>query len=201
MKDWTGGYNSVYTTLGASNHSKKERAPNDFYATDPSAIDGLLSAIDLPKRVWECACGAGHLSERLKDYGKEVYSSDLVVRSYGVGGVDFLASKNIPHVSCIITNPPYKNALAFVLHALDILPPGGVACFFLKTTFLEGRHRYDKLYSRHPPKYVFQFVGRVLCAKNGDFDKMRASGGSAVSYAWFVWEKGYRGDTVVRWIR
>lgn len=23
---------------------------------------------------------------------------------------------------------------------------------------------------------------------------------SAVAYAWYVWEKGYQGDTVVKWI-
>lgn len=23
---------------------------------------------------------------------------------------------------------------------------------------------------------------------------------SAVCYAWYVWEKGYKGDTIVRWI-
>lgn len=29
---------------------------------------------------------------------------------------------------------------------------------------------------------------------------MREGGGSAVAYAWFVWEKGYKGETTVRWI-
>lgn len=32
---------------------------------------------------------------------------------------------------------------------------------------------------------------------NGDFERTAQSG--AVSYAWFIWEKGYQGDTVVRW--
>jgi len=35
------------------------------------------------------------------------------------------------------------------------------------------------------------------CAKNGDFEKYTSS---AVAYAWFVFEKGYKGDTIVRWI-
>ena len=34
-------------------------------------------------------------------------------------------------------------------------------------------------------------------AKNGDFDKYPTS---AVAYGWFVWEKGYKGDPVVKWI-
>ena len=42
------------------------------------------------------------------------------------------------------------------------------------------------------------------CTQDGtpnrfQFQKMRDGGGSAVAYAWFVWEKGYRGDTVVKW--
>lgn len=28
----------------------------------------------------------------------------------------------------------------------------------------------------------------------------REGGGSAVAYAWFVWQKGYAGSTEVRWI-
>ena len=28
---------------------------------------------------------------------------------------------------------------------------------------------------------------------------MIAGGGSAVAYAWYIWEKGYKGDTVLKW--
>ena len=31
---------------------------------------------------------------------------------------------------------------------------------------------------------------------NGDFDSI---GGSAAAYAWFVWEKGFKGEPVIRW--
>ncbi len=34
-------------------------------------------------------------------------------------------------------------------------------------------------------------------AMNGDFE---ATKGSAALYAWFVWEKGWKEETVVRWI-
>ena len=29
---------------------------------------------------------------------------------------------------------------------------------------------------------------------------MKAGGGSAVAYAWYVWEKGYNSDTIIKWI-
>lgn len=43
MSDWVGNRNSVYKTLGASNHTDKEREKDDYYATDPLAIDKLLT--------------------------------------------------------------------------------------------------------------------------------------------------------------
>lgn len=70
---------------------------------------------------------------------------------------------------------------------------------FLKLTFLEGKGRKE-LFEKYPPKVVYVSRSRILCAKNGDFQRMRDTGGSAVAYAWFVWEKGYQGDTIIKWI-
>ena len=61
MKDWTGNSNSIWKTLGASNHTDKERQSEDYYATDSSAIDKLLSTgIKLSNRLLEPACGDGN---------------------------------------------------------------------------------------------------------------------------------------------
>lgn len=109
-KDWTGNKNSVFKTLGASNHTDKERQSEDFYATSPDAIDRLLDVIDIPFYVYEPCCGAGHLSKRLEDLGHPTYSTDLVYRGYGEGGIDFLKLRGMPFDEdcCILTNPPYK---------------------------------------------------------------------------------------------
>lgn len=201
MNDWTYNTRNVFITLGATNHTEKERHNEDFYATEPIAIDGLKKVFEIPHNVWECACGEGHLSKRLEELGHKVESTDLIDRGFGIGGVDFLkCEKRTPECECILTNPPYKYATEFVIHALDLLPIGGYCIMFLKTTFLEGQKRYNSLFSKNPPKYVFPFVKRVQCAKNADFEGMKNGGGSAVSFSWFVWEKGYKGDTIVKWI-
>lgn len=44
MKNWTGDKNSIFKTLGATNHTTKEREDNDYYATDPIAIDSLIKS-------------------------------------------------------------------------------------------------------------------------------------------------------------
>ena len=76
-KDWTGNKNSAFKQLGASNHCEEEREENDFYATDPTAIDDLLKYETFDKNIWECAVGQGHLAERLKKYGYTVKCTEL----------------------------------------------------------------------------------------------------------------------------
>ena len=156
MKDWTGNKKSVFATLGASNHSKQERETMDYYATEPKAIDLLASKFDIPHRVWECACGGGSLSQRLKERGHEVISTDIIDRGYeGFNGeCDFLSRLFHPTIEgdyAIVTNPPYKFVTEFVLTALDVLPDGCYLCLFLKTTALESRGRWEKIYKTTPP--------------------------------------------------
>lgn len=62
-RDWTGNSNSIYKTLGASNHTDNEREANDFYATEPKAAELLLSLETFAENIWECACG-GAISPR-----------------------------------------------------------------------------------------------------------------------------------------
>jgi len=211
-KDWTGNKKSVFATLGASNHSENEREENDFYATDAIAIDKLLSKVDLPRVILEPCCGMGHLSERLKKFGHEVFSYDIVDRGYGEVQ-NFFEMLSLPTTLslslqngrsekfAIVTNPPYKYSMEVILHALELCREGDMVCMFLKTTALEGKRRYQELYKSQPPKMVLQFIERILCAKNGEFEESRKNlGAGAQAYAWFIWQKGYRGNTILDWI-
>lgn len=201
-KDWAGNSNSIYKTLGASNHTDKQRENNDYYATEPKAMKLLLEKERFFPIIWECACGEGHLAKVLVENGYTVTSTDLVDRGYGIGGIDFLnpdAFKSNSFDGDIITNPPYKYAKEFVEKAMDLVTEGHKVAMFLKLQFLEGKGR-RKLFDKYPPKKIYVASGRLLCAKNGEFELMKAGGGSAVAYGWYIWEKGYCGDTIVKWI-
>lgn len=67
-KDWTGNKNSIFKTLGASNHTDKERQNEDYYATDPIAIDVLLKdgGVTFDKPIWECSCGEDNTYFKVK---------------------------------------------------------------------------------------------------------------------------------------
>ena len=196
---------SVARMVGSSAHSVRGRQKDDFYATDPQALIDFLDTMkkddvrELSKDVWECACGDGALAKVLTDRGHTVLCSDLVDRGYpGTHIQNFLEidSKKI-YTGDILTNPPYKFAKKFVNKALEKINKGSMAIFLLRIQFLESQDR-KKFFAETPPKYVYVHSSRIGIYKNND--KKTAGNGSALCFCWFVFEKGFKGDTIVRWI-
>ena len=189
------GSSKVFKTLGSSNHTADERAANDYYATDPQAVEMLLALESFAPLIWEPACGEGHISKVLTANGYEVISTDLIYRGYGEPEpMDFLTETFPDFEGDIITNPPYSAGLESVERALETVRPGGKVAMFLKVQFLEGKRR-GELFAKTPPRTVYISRSRLACAKNGDFSHTQ----KAIAYAWYVWEKGFTGDPVIKW--
>lgn len=176
-----------------------DREENDFYATEPAAIDLLVKAEKLSLNIWECACGKGHLSRRLSDLGHKVVASDFIQRGHGIV-FNFLCFADIDTIRGIplsefdiVTNPPYRETESFVRRGYSRLGNGRKLCLFLKLTFLESVRR-DVLFKHYPVSRIHVCRKRIKCAKNGDFSKVSSS---PTCYAWFVWEKGYTGPTII----
>jgi hypothetical protein len=185
--------------LGVNPNAKRQE--EDFYATHPSALKLFLDKIgqddfQIQGAIWECACGQGHLSEELKRSGYYVKSTDLIDRGYGDVSIDFLKHNTKVWNTSILTNPPFKLAEQFVENGLDVIQEGYNLLLFLKIQFLESKKR-KLLFKKYPPKYVYCYSSRQLCAKDGEFEKYTAT---TQFYAWYVWEKGYEGETILRWI-
>ena len=188
MSDWIGNSQAVH----AVNQRNNDAEEYDYYATDPQALELLLEQEYFSRRIWEPACGEGHLSKVLESHEYQVVSSDLVDRGYGRGGIDFL-NCSTQWDGDIITNPPYKYAKEFVEKALKLVTPGRRVAMFLKLTFLEGQGRRE-LFKNNPPQVVYVSSARLNCGKNGVF-----TGTSAVAYCWVIWQKGYTGQTQIKW--
>ena len=199
-RDWTGNSKSIFSCHGASSHSDTEREVHDFYATPPMSVEMLCDLETFSDKIWEPCCGLGHISTVLENRGYHVRSTDLVDRGFGEGNIDFLMFAQ-PIDMDIITNPPYSMAAEFVEHAMDLITDGHKVAMFLKLTFLEGRGR-RRLFKKYPPKIIYVSVGRLGCAKNGEFktDKHgNLKADSAVAYCWYIWEKGFNGNPVIKW--
>lgn len=190
------GSRKVFTTLGSSNHVPEEREAFDYYATDPRAVEMLLELEKFAPVIWEPACGSGHISKVLQEHGYEVISTDLIYRGFGeTTPTDFITTTIKDFDGDIITNPPYSMGLEFVRHALEVIQTGNKVAMFLKIQFLEGQKR-GEFFKENPPKTVYVSRSRLACYKNGD---MTGSPESAIAYGWYVWEKGFKGDPVIKW--
>lgn len=191
------GKKYIFSSLGASNHTEQEREENDYYATEPKALELLLDLETFDQNIWEPACGEGALSNVLVERGFNVKNTDLIDRGLGEQ-LDFLSSENnTPFKGDIITNPPYKIAEKFVEKALELIEPGNKVAMFLSILFVEGKKRKIFL-EKNKIKTIWVSSSRLNCAKNGDWETYKP-GVSARCYAWFIWEKGYDGETTLKW--
>ena len=174
-----------------SKNTNKKRPENDFYQTPYSITEQLLEnhTFDFSRPILEPASGGGAITRVISKYFNEVKSYDLRT------GKNFFDEKN--EYDYIITNPPFKLANQFIKKCLQITRYQ--FCLLLPLNYLHGRERYINFFKNdNCLKYVYVFTRYALLSQiireDGRYDT-----GMQV-YAWFVWEKGYTGDPVVKWI-
>jgi hypothetical protein len=145
------------------------------------------------KTAWDPACGKKYMAQVLHEYFKSVRSSDI--GRYGSHiREDFLTSR-YRKSDWIITNPPFLLAEDFISKAIELAREG--SAILVRTTFLQGIGRWDRVLNKNPPAVIAQFVERPRFT-NGQIKKSTASGGM-VPYCWIVW-RGKTRKTSFVWI-
>jgi len=182
----------------AGGNPERGRVDNDYYATHPESTKALLKVWDIEYPALEPACGEGHISKLLDPY--KTKSFDLIDRGYGNVGVDFLTNNFHAEYNTVITNPPFKLFKEFVEKGLMVAKKHVI--MFGKLQALEGFERATYL-EQTPLKYVYVFKKRQQPLRNGsEIDELTGSkmNSSTMAFAWFIWEKGYDGEPIVRWL-
>lgn len=174
----------------AGQHSYAERG-DDAYQTPVVAVQALMQVEKLPERIWEPACGSGNIVHTLRAAGHTVYASDIVDYGCGHSPVDFLTTDVIPPAQAIITNPPFKLAQKFIERGLQICPQ---VIVLLRLAFYESERR-SKLLEESGLVRIHVFKERLPMMHRLGYGGPKAS--SAICFGWFVWERGYRGPTVI----
>jgi hypothetical protein len=187
----------------AGGNPARGRVENDFYATHPDSTKAILAVEELSGSVLEPACGEGHISKEIieKYPSIELYSCDLVDRGYGLPrNSDFIkAEMTQGAVDIVITNPPFNLFQEFVEKALEVSRKKVI--MFGKLQALEGQKRATFL-QKTPLKYVYVFKKRQQPMRNGKSnDEITGKKmSSTMAFAWFVWEIGYKGEPIIKWI-
>ena len=174
--------------------SEEERDNRDYYATDPEATTLFLKKEKFYTHVLEPCCGEGYVSRVLEKFGYTVTSTDLYDYNFGISNIDFLDETNnfintLKGEVDIVTNPPYKFAIPCVMRALDLCRNKVAMLFPLS---------YIPRFFFCKPARLYVYPRRISVAKGGDFEKYDKV--SMVEYGWFVWYKGFDGDTTISYL-
>lgn len=178
----------------------RPRFVNDWYVDPPEAAEALLRAERFSGLSWDPACGVGTIPKTMAAAGLRCMGSDVVDRGYAdATQQDFLNPDDAPGstglIANIVSNPPFNLARHFVDKALSIATHK--VAFLLPLTFLEGAARAQWLDTTPLARvHVFSWrismpPGELLAA-----GKVRPTGGKK-AFAWFVWERNWRGPAQV----
>lgn len=190
--------NSGNTSSAVRQQRKEPHDSLDYFPTPPWATRALCEYLIRKDywlgddSVWEPACGSGHMASPLAEYFKSVFASDIMKYEWeAVTGsqsqvCDFLIPGvcDVNNVDWVCTNPPFRLAEEFIHRASQVAKKG--FAMLVRSAFLEGKGRYEHLFSINPPSYILQFVERVPMQK-GSLNKELST---ATSYAWLVWVDG-----------
>ncbi len=173
-----------------------EREAQDFYPTPPEPTRAFLHAeIDRLRQfpgIWEPAAGDGAMVREMQGLGLNVFASDLIDRGAGAEIRDFygFSSARSP---AIVTNPPFgecgwgNGKARWLKHALDNL---GVEYMALLMNWgWPGAGGLGPFYAAHPPARVYLMRWKI------DFT---GQGAPPMLNAWFVFDKAWKGETVLR---
>jgi len=188
----------------AGGNPKNERVENDFYATDPQAVELLMEKYQFNEGSFLEPCvGNGNISSVIRDKfpNSKIVGIDIVNRGYpNLIVSDFITYETNQKFDNIITNPPYSLAKEFVEKGMELLNDNGKMAMFLKIQFLEGVKRID-MFKKYPPKYIYVFSKRMATWNNGEqFNQNGKRWATTMCHAWFIWEKEFIGEPIVRWL-
>ena len=187
--------------------SDRGRVEEDFYAPNPLDVKNFLISYNeqIKGKVLEPCIGAGHLAKTVKNLYPDVNITgyDIVDRNSGFEThiQDFLKAEIKEDFDYVITNPPYSLAEEFIRKSLACVKDKGRVIMFLKLQFLEGVGRKD-LFDNFPPKYIYVCRKRANPLRAGseiDPSTGKKWASSTICFAWFVWEKGFKGEPKIRW--
>jgi len=174
-----------------------ERETDDFYPTPPEPTRAFLHAeIDRLRdfiTIWEPAAGDGAMVREMESVGFDVFASDLIDRGPRTDELRSFYDYGAAPSRAIVTNPPFSECgwgngkARWLKHALDNL---GIEYMALLMNWgWPGAGGLGPFYAQHPPARVYLMRWKI------DFT---GQGAPPMLNAWFVWDKAWKGETVLR---
>lgn len=180
---------------------KEKRNHNDNYLTPYSVIQQLLDVINIDKwaSILEPCCSPEMTI--VKTLKKNDFCN-VIPNLYDETNPmsDFLKFDENVKYDYIITNSPYGDIITTnFINKMKKIATKQIICLY-PMVILCGSKRYDRLWNdeEFKLKEIYVLVRPCLLTNEVREDGKYKTGMS--NYAWFIWEKGFSGDTTIKHI-
>ncbi|OUL23825.1 hypothetical protein BV378_20645 [Nostoc sp. RF31YmG] len=163
---------------------KNTRRKNDAYFTPTSAVDTLLNHIDITGTLLEPCNGSGAISNRLKEDGLSVITTDIADNPQDDATTHQYWQRQKPY-DWVVTNPPFDSASKILPKAYEYASVG--VAFLLRLSYLEPCKDRGQWLAEHPPKLIV--LPRISFTGDGKVD--------SCTCAWMIWKKGYSSEDLI----
>lgn len=183
---------------------RKKQTEFDFYETPKWATEKAVVAMLKDKilsendDIYEPCCGAGAISDILELYGfKNIKKSDIQTADYikGEKGIDVYDLKDNA-CEVILTNPPYNRMTKDNMLNEFLRISKKKVILLLNIFFLSSKDRKEMLENSHL-RHIYIHSDRVTMYPYGE---EKPKNGGTKMFAWFVWDKEYKGEPTISWI-
>ena len=167
-------------------YKARVQSEHDNYETPAHCLESLLRREPLYGTVLEPSCGPGSLCREILRLCPwvDLYACDLRQGTgiYGIGGCDFTrAGFADDQVDFVVTNPPFKQTIPFVLQALRVARR---AVYVFQRNDLDATEgRYEALWRHGYLGRKYTFVKRAQLYQEGRINLAKSG---MMEFAWYV---------------
>lgn len=180
----------------AERNSGHTRDPLDFYCEPESCVHTLFNVVQFKGTIYDPCCGTGNIIKVARNRGLQAYGSDIVDRGFDFPAVNFFDIETLDYYLArnVVVNPPFREAVRVVEHALRLVRSGGLVAALGQSKFLWSQGRVE-LFDRCERIIILSTrpsmpKGEALLEYGEDI-----RGGGSIDYAWCIWRAGVVGPT------
>jgi hypothetical protein len=171
-------------------------AENKFYLEPHWCSRRLFAVEKFPGPVWDPFCGTGRVVEAALAFGYTTWATDIVDRGYERLNKlkDFLTVNHVRDDLSIVGNPPFDDRI--LQHAIGLNPIKMALIWPLAR--LVAAHEW--LHSA-PLARVLMMTPRPSMPPGSYIASGKKPQGARVEHCWLVFERAYRGQPRLGWLR
>lgn len=169
----------------------------EHFETPVWAIISILRREIMTKTVLDPCCGTGIMAEAAHRAGYQVIANDIKNWGYKAQQYedDFLTIEAFYPADdfTVFMNPPFSIAEQFVRKSFE-LGAKKVICFQRFAWWESAKRR--PFWDEHPPTKVYVCGDRAACWRH-DIPKEKRTSGTPTAHAFFIFEAGHKGATIL----